>query len=643
MKKNCFFIAAAVLTLASCASDEVIEGGTSAINPMSTNEIAFAAGSQANTRATLSGAAAAEKLGSKFVVYGTKHAAAEDGTAGNDAVVFNQYQVEYTANTAGTSLTNTHNWEYVGKTAYAAATTSQTPKYWDYSAAQGYTFYAFSSSQISYPAAGADLVSVEKLTTGTDGTDVYGKGYTVTTKPGANLDEMFYADRKPVALADYGKPVTLTFRSFGSRVRVGFYETVPGYTVTIKKFYAGTASDTPITLYKNMNDAKTDAFYASVLNVQSDAASNAFTVVYNADAPVQNQVKVINTTATYTNTLKLGAGVVNNKLATTSALPTWDNGGDYTTVYPFEANTNPMLIRVDYTLTAEDGSNETIEVKNARVVVPAEYVQWKSNYAYTYLFKISNNTNGTTGEIGNGGSTDPNADPDPDNPSNPDVERNTTEGLYPITFDAVVMDATDYSQETISLFATNSITTYANGSDVTATGEYKTSDVISVSISDIATHNVIAPAAIGVAATQAQVYKVTSTSSEAITEASVKAKLTGVNNGLSLSSVTATIKDNITKADGTTTALKNVQFTPGETGKFAYVYTREAHEDAEYASAASASHNPVTTYYRVTTSGVYYAASGITAENFNTYKGELYTQTSAGTVGKYDVKVITVK
>ena len=32
-------------------------------------------------------------------------------------------QVEYADNTAGASLTNTHNWEYVGKTAYAAALT----------------------------------------------------------------------------------------------------------------------------------------------------------------------------------------------------------------------------------------------------------------------------------------------------------------------------------------------------------------------------------------------------------------------------------------------------------------------------------------------------------------------------------------
>lgn len=639
MKKNCFFIAAAVLTLASCASDEVIEGGTGAINPMSTNEIAFAAGSQANTRATLSGKDAADKLGNKFVVYGTKHATAEDGTAGNDAVVFNQYQVEYAANTAGTSLTNTHNWEYVGKTAYAAATTSQTPKYWDYSAAQGYTFYAFSSSQISYPAAGTDLVSVEKLTTGTN---VYGKGYKITTKPGADLDKMFYADRKPVALADYGKPVTLTFRSFGSRVRVGFYETVPGYTVKIKNFYAAPAPSAVVTKFKDMSDAKTDGFYASLQNVKTAAPSNVFSVVYNSDAAAENQVKVTNTTATYDYTLKLGNGVIDgNVLKTSSTDPTWDQAsGAYTTVYPFEENTNPMLIRVDYTLTAEDGSNEVIEVKNARVVVPTQYVQWKSNYAYTYLFKISNNTNGTTGNIGDGGGG---SDPNPDQPVDPN-NPSTTEGLFPITFDAVVVDATDFSQETVSTFANNSITSYANGSEVTANGEYKSGETINVSISDISTHSVIKPTAIGTAAQNAQVYLVTTTG-ETISEASVKGKLTGLNNGITLTPVTpaASIQTEVTLSDNTKKALDNVQFVPGSAGSYAYVYTTTAYVAPTYAPVGAATYSDATTYYRVTTGGVYYAASGITADNFDTYKTELHTKTAAGTAGQYDVKVITVK
>ena len=117
-----------------------------------------------------------------------------------------------------------------------------------------------------------------------------------------------------------------------------------------------------------------------------------------------------------------------------------------------------MLLKIDYTLIPEDGSNGNIEVKNANVVVPTQYVQWKSNFAYTYLFKISDNTNGNTGIIG----TDP-------------------EGLFPITFDAVVVNvADDKTQETITNFENYSITTYANGSKVVTNNEYKAGETIYV-------------------------------------------------------------------------------------------------------------------------------------------------------------------
>ena len=104
MKKVILFAAVALVALASCSSEEMIGVTTPQDNSPSdvSNVIAFSSISKGITRADLYGSAAATKLGNKFVVYGTKHASAENETADNDAIVYNNFQVKYTASTAGT-------------------------------------------------------------------------------------------------------------------------------------------------------------------------------------------------------------------------------------------------------------------------------------------------------------------------------------------------------------------------------------------------------------------------------------------------------------------------------------------------------------------------------------------------------------
>ena len=116
-----------------------------------------------------------------------------------------------------------------------------------------------------------------------------------------------------------------------------------------------------------------------------------------------------------------------------------------------------LNLKVNYTLVSTDGSGEVINVTGASAQVPAVYATWKSGYAYTYIFKISQNTNGLT---------NPAAGP---------------AGLYTITFDAVVMNnEVDGVQETITTVATPSITTYAKGAIVTTNDEYTTGSNIYV-------------------------------------------------------------------------------------------------------------------------------------------------------------------
>lgn len=640
MKKNLFLAALAIVALASC-SDDTFVGDTSPTTPddYGTAAISFGFDMQNVTRAgDQVGSDAAITLQKQFIIYGTKHTSAEAIGDGNDVVVFKNYKVEYSDNSAGTKASNTHNWDYVGLTPFASGVspvaTSQTIKYWDYSAANGYTFYGIASK--ADIAAGHVTVTKTTSVSG-DGKTVYDKGYSVTLDKDANLNNLYVADRKPVVKDDYNKPVTLTFRNFGARVRVGFYETIPGYKVKIDKFYVDGDAAAAVTTFGAMDVPNTTNFAASLQNISKTAESNTITVsYYNGTNGPENQVKLAASTATYNYSLVLGTGVVSaTELATSSATPTWDNSGNYTTVYPFEANSNPMLVKVDYTLTAEDGGGEEIKVKGANVVVPTQYVQWKSNFAYTYIFKIAPNTNGYTGET--------------TNPA----------GLYPITFDAVTIAvADDKTQETITTFEDYSITTYANGSKVTENNEYKSGETIYIvktknsygsdePVSDI----VVAPTAIGTVANNAQVYKATTTG-DAISEATVLANLTGSPNGITLTATTSTeeasLVQKVPAADGTEFdfgAKGAVKFTPSTTtdATYVYVFTRTAYVAPTYTAVGDGSWSDSATYYFKTTNNVYYPAAGINEANFASYKANLYTKTADGTPGVYDIKVIKVK
>lgn len=630
MRTNLFFAALASVMLVGCTSNDFV-GDTPPATSQDVNEAAinFNSGTTALTRADLYGSAAAEKLGNAFVVYGTKHAAAESEAATNDAIVFNNFQVNWAASTAGTTASNSSDWEYVGKTAYESTVTAQTIKYWDYSAAEGYTFYAFSSNDISYPADADDLVSVSKVTS--DATSLYNKGYAVTIKSGADdaarnaiLNKLYFSDRKPVAKGEYGKTVSLTFRSIASKVRVGFYETIPGYSVKIDKFYIDDDASAAVTTFPAMNNAKDDGyFYASLQNVDRAEDQTLNVTYYDAtDATIENRPKFSNPSADYAFTLKLGSGsgLLNTTLGTSANAPTWDNGGNYTAIFPFEDNTNPLLLKLDFTLTSEDGQNEVIHVRGARAIIPKQFVQWKSNFAYTYIFKISDKSNGTTGEVdGNDDPTDP-------------------EGLTAITFDAIVVNVDDNKQETITSVSTRTITTYAEGAIV---NEYKVSKPIYTVLSTKSTGGVVTPSGLGDTNGKAQVYKL----NKAATEAEVLAQKTGSPMGIEFTEQSTTIESTIPLADGTNPAIKNVKFTPATAGTYAYIYTETAYVAPTYAAAVSGAYNSGTTYYMksANTPDVYYAVSVPTEAAYEYNLAKLYTQTNAGTPGVYDVKVIKVQ
>ncbi len=486
MKKQYFFLmAAATLTFVGCSNDSIVDDPVSP-PPVAEQEVPISFGSfrAQTTRADKTGAEAAALLGNQFVVSGYKG----DKTSPVGNIVFDNYVVKYIENTAHTTQSNSTNWEYVGqeriKHAIDRGITSQTIKYWDYSKAQ-YDFIAWSTG-IKTPvyveselADGKVFVSAITPVAATSPATGLGAAYTFTGKA-ADLSQCYIADLVTVKKAQYARsnneyPVTFKFRQLGTKVRIGIYETVPGYSVKDVKFYSAAASnDAQATYAKLFTTTANEIFTEGVYTVTfptvdadgTDADNNQAHVTFAPKAGT-SQSTVVNWGGLNYTIAEEGEKTAGNVfLGRSSSTASYAGNADdnYYVVYlPNEIGTN-LNLRVNYTLESIDGSGEVITVKGATAQVPGIYTQWKPGFAYTYLFKISDKTNGHTGVY------------DPTKPDDTTVNSDPA-GLYPITFDAVVVNAedNDKTQETITLVSTPSITTYQKGSTVVNADEYQAS------------------------------------------------------------------------------------------------------------------------------------------------------------------------
>ncbi|MBQ0056286.1 MAG: hypothetical protein KBT20_01405 [Bacteroidales bacterium] len=682
MKKILFFSVAA-LALASCSNDEFLGENQTSKNDAS-GAIKFASTTNGMTRADHVGADAADLLGNNFVVMGTKGGTIGTPSSVVTTKVFDHYNVNWTQNTANTTASNTADWEYVGQTVHAYATangiTAQSIKYWDYSAGQ-YDFIAYSggTADLVYDAAAANKLYVTEITPAT-ATSATGGAYTVTGAT-ADLGNFYIADLVTVPQANFGNEVSIKFRNLTSKVRVALYETVPGYSIRDVEFYESDAADvryvaaspqptsgtmenyfhqdgTPYTSSDNYDsnetycvpesDVTTTAtLYSQTANIYSDGTYTVYYPTVNNNTDSDNNKAHVSfaastsgaaTTSTYAaldyNNAKTLEGAVGSKtekkyLGEASNNATYvDNSTTkpYTIVLPNESAT-ALTLRVNYTLVSNDGSNETIKVWGAKAVVPAQYVQWKSNYAYTYLFKISDNTNGCTKGLGLG-----------------------TAGLTPITFDAVVAETEDGLQETVTTVATPSITTYMKEApNATANDEYP-AGTIYVMVQDGATIKDLS--------SDGQLYTVTgATTNVPATEANVMDALnirtsTGTGspvvitgrNSLVLteatSDATITAIPGVNGNDITVTAGQAASFT-GATGKtYAYVYTVSTGTASTYNTAvtltgASAPSDFTTAYYKDFRCTTLCVAGDYT-------DGDTYYQKLTNNNNVYAVKVIKV-
>lgn len=463
---NKFFIAAAsALALASCSSDDFLGEIQGNEQNEATSAINFGGDTGKITRATETGATAAGLLGNNFVVVGFK--GSKTDAANNETYAFDHYNVNFKDGSAFSTESNRAGWEYVNqdmkvngadKSLAQSGATQQTIKYWDHSC-ESYDFIAFSMGK-------KDAASKYATPTHVDKANLKSAAYTLTGNVNT-LSECYISDMKTVKEKEYNKtPVSMSFRHLASKVRMALFEIVPGYVISDVKFYDATSTTATAnpegTLIGEFNNSGTlTVFFPTTGTDHATEKDYNKAHVRFTKSTTEGETAVLNFkkfgTVKYGNQAEGQISAGTTYLSQNAAKPSYCGDG-YQNVLPSEGAASAITLRIDYKLTSVDGSNETINVKGATATVPAEYTEWKSGYAYTYIFKISQDTNGSTG--------------------------GTSTGLTAISFDAVVVDdEANGLQETITTVSDNSFTTYGykdnkvttngneyiNGTDIYAT------------------------------------------------------------------------------------------------------------------------------------------------------------------------------
>ena len=557
--KKYLFIAASALALASCSSEDFVgtEGGN--VETGANQAINFSGNAGKITRATKNTGTEAEMLDGQFKIYGVKKVSDTQLVT-----VYKDYSVWDVADKATTS--NTNGWEYVGVngatnlgTGKITLTKDQTIKFWDYSASE-YHFVAGSPID-----AFKFNVPVTEQSKNIETATISGlAGHITANESGTALvtDPVYIADPKVVKKANYNEAVQFSFKRQQAMVRVGLYETIPGYWITDVKFYN---ADDKVSQDNNIIlTSSTDNYFVGGSNVSG-------TITYNWTGETPSYTYTYDTGLTKSKNWY--AGKLEN-LAKTSAetdvATLYGKDKDmstkgYFTVIPTPSATiaAPIFIKCDYTLISDDGSGETIKVTGATAAVPAAFSKWEANTMYTYIFKISDKTNGTTGKPG---TTDP-------------------AGLYPITFDAVVKKSTEATPEgTVTTVSTPSITTYQKGSVTDASVEYKTGEAIYATATDKdGNENTLTTN--GTAVGNVQVYKLSKERTEAELQVSEVIN-TEIKNGTKIELTVPTTETTVGNVK--LAANKYLSFTPATEGYYAIQYLTTAATTKPEAPAAYA-------------------------------------------------------
>lgn len=225
--------------------------------------------------------------------------------------------------------------------------------------------------------------------------------------------EYMYATTK-VLKAQYGSEVQLQFHRLTAKVNIKFYEDIAGYDVKMMDLgntYTGVCA-APAQKDGSGNYSYGTLYKSAGLDINF---SSTPAITWNSSGYTSYQVGQSGNVGDY---LKFDKplGDTNGKIGTTSA----DASESATTYYAIPKDAGGLTFHVSYQLISTTG--ETINVYNAKVFVPETNCKWQANYAYTYVFKITKKSSGTTeNDLGI-------------DPSDPDA-KDDEQGLYPIVFD----------------------------------------------------------------------------------------------------------------------------------------------------------------------------------------------------------------
>lgn len=298
------------------------------------------------------------ELATSFKVWGYKNQSESGGSYDGLQEVFPGYTVNWQANSAATTTTNSSGWEYVAQ--QTGSEPEQTIKYWDWSA-KAYRFFACAE------VAGGGTVTVGK----TDGhTDRFTMNVNCCDDDGDenleedevikdNMEATPYFSRlwfSTGVLPDYidkqfGKPVRLEFLKPYARVRFMFTYSYQSEGIKLKKkeFKPTTVGDKIV-------------------------RKGTFTVSY----PLTGT----GTSETYSMTPATGEGSGALEAFTQEYIP---DGGPEREKWYFVA---PNNTQGSYTLSVWLNNDPLDAAATKTAVVPAEYMQWLPGYSYTYIFKI---------------------------------------------------------------------------------------------------------------------------------------------------------------------------------------------------------------------------------------------------------------
>ena len=352
--------------LVSCGGGAAGEDDLSAPQGMVANEemvpITFSGNQGTETTVTRADGTPLSETGvDAFKVWGYKNmnysASIYDSEGTTMQTVFPCYTVSWGANTAYTTTSNTNNWEYVGG--------DQTIKFWDW-AAKAYRFIAATGWDPSTPANPAAYVEGKTYgATGTYGPEGAYKTYKISMFADASdaariaaapyFSRLWFSTGEMENYPDkqFGKPVTLEFLKPYARVRFMYIYVYPreGIVLTEQTFKPSdseekTYSKGIVTVTYPLTGTDTKEWYS----MEEMYATEDDSILINQDYDPENDTK------TYYNHCV---------------------GGWYTVL--------PNTSQGSYTLSVK--VNNSVPAKTA--VVPAEYMQWKPGYSYTYIFKIT--------------------------------------------------------------------------------------------------------------------------------------------------------------------------------------------------------------------------------------------------------------